>query len=66
MESAQKGILVGVIGVVGAVLYLGLTVYPFQYGPVESVLLAGAFVLLALLETVLDGATFAAGREREK
>ena len=40
----------------GVVLLLALTVYPFQYGPVESVVLAVALVVLGLYELVLDSA----------
>jgi hypothetical protein len=35
-------------------------VYPFQYGIVESAVLAVGFVVLALFETVLDRSTFGA------
>lgn len=50
--------LLGLVGVVAAVIYLGMTVYPFQYGFAESAVLAGAFVLFALFESVLDRSSF--------
>jgi hypothetical protein len=56
MERATKGLLVGVGGVGGALAFLALTVYPFQYGPVESALLVGGLLLFALVETILDDA----------
>jgi len=55
-----KAILTAVIALVGALVMLALSVYPFQYGLVESAVLAGAFVLLALFETVLSDAEFGA------
>lgn len=58
MERTTKAFLVGIIGLLGAVVLLGLTVYPFQYGIVESSLLAGFIVLAALFEFVLDETTF--------
>jgi hypothetical protein len=56
----RKAVLTALIGLVGAVIVLGPSVYPFQYGLLESVVLAGAFVLLAVFETVLDDARFGA------
>jgi hypothetical protein len=44
------------IGVVGVVSWLALSVYPMQYGVVESGVLAGLLVLLGLFEFVLDDA----------
>lgn len=58
MERTTQAFLVGTIGILGAVVLLGLTVYPFQYGVVESSLLAGLIVLFALFEFVLDETTF--------
>lgn len=58
MERKTKGILVGIIGVLGALLFLGLTVYPLQYGLAESLALVGLLVALALFETVLDDSSF--------
>jgi len=45
MDARTKGILTGAIGVLGALGYLALTVYPFGYGMAESAALAGAFVI---------------------
>ncbi|WP_408959636.1 hypothetical protein [Natrinema sp. 74] len=46
--------LLSVVGVIGALLFLGLSVYPFQYGVVESIVLAGGFVVLSIFQFVLD------------
>ena len=56
MDARTKGILTGAIGVLGALGYLALTVYPFGYGMAESAALAGAFVIVGLYQTVLDDA----------
>ena len=40
MERTTQAVFTGAIGVIGAMVLLGLTVYPFQYGLVESSLLA--------------------------
>jgi len=56
MATRTTVLLTGMIGVVGAAGLLALTVYPFDYGLVESAVLAGAFVLAALFQTVLGDA----------
>jgi|GEM_PF-253613 hypothetical protein len=56
METRTKVLLTVVIGTVGAVVMLALVVYPFDYGVVESAVLAGAFVLAGLFQTVLGDA----------
>lgn len=58
MDRRTKAILVAAIGFLGAVALFGLTVYPFQHGTVESSILVGLLVLLALFETVLDDTSF--------
>ncbi|WP_327053545.1 hypothetical protein [Halomicrococcus gelatinilyticus] len=58
MEGTTKALLVAAIAFIGALAFLALAVYPFQYGPVESAVLAGLLVLVALLETVLDRSSF--------
>ena len=58
MERVKQVFLVGVVAVIGATIMLALTVYPFQYGFVESTLLAGGFVLFSVFKFVLDDATF--------
>lgn len=58
--NGWRVLLVAVIGTIGAVVMLAMTVSPFQYGLVESAVLAGAIVLFALFETVLDDASFGA------
>ncbi|WP_226040224.1 hypothetical protein [Natrinema sp. DC36] len=54
MDRRTQTFLVSVIGFIGAVIFLGLSVYPFQYGFLDSVLLAGGFVVLSLVAFVLD------------
>lgn len=58
MDTREKAALTAVVGVIGAVVFLALSVYPFQYGAVESGVLAGAFVVAALIQFVLDETTF--------
>lgn len=58
LTGESKGLLVVMIGVLAAAVMIGLTVYPFQYGVVESSLLAGLLVLFALFEVVLDETSF--------
>jgi hypothetical protein len=53
-----KALLVGGIAFAGVVLFLALTVYPFQYGTVESLVLVGLLVLLGVFELVLDDTSF--------
>ncbi|NHN60154.1 MULTISPECIES: hypothetical protein [Halorussus] len=56
MDSrTQRLLAIGVL-VVGAVLWLALSVYPFQYGRVQSLVLAGLFVAFGFFEFVLDEA----------
>jgi len=54
LETRAKALLISVIGTVAAVGMLALTVYPSEYGAVESAVLAGASVLAALFKYVLD------------
>ncbi|WP_396613415.1 hypothetical protein ACH9L7_17460 (plasmid) [Haloferax sp. S1W] len=58
MELETKALITGLIGLLGAAAFFGLTIYPFQYGLVESFLLAGLVVIFVLFETVLDDTTF--------
>ena len=58
MEQTTQAFFVGMIGVLGAVALFGLTVYPLQYGVVESSVLVGLIVLFALFKFVLDEAIF--------
>ena len=58
MERTTKALLVAAIAFIGALVFLALAVYPFQYGPVQSAVLAGLLVLVALFETVLEGSSF--------
>ena len=57
-SGAQRLLAVGVL-VVGTVIWLGLSVYPFHYGWVESLVLAGLFVAFGFFEFVLDDALVA-------
>ncbi len=52
MEKGKRAVFVGVIGFVGTVIFNGLTVCPFQYGLLQGAVMAGGFVLAALV--VLD------------
>ncbi len=52
MKREERAIFVGVIGLLGTVIFSGLTVYPLQYSLWEGALLAGGFVLFTLI--VLD------------
>jgi hypothetical protein len=56
METRTKALLAGGIGTLAAVGMLTLMVYPFDYGVLESAVLVGLFVLVALYQTVLDDA----------
>jgi len=56
MATRTKALFIGIVGTVAAAGMLALTVFPFDYGVVESAVLAGAFVLVALYQTVLDDA----------
>ncbi|WP_253737863.1 hypothetical protein [Halohasta salina] len=58
MERSTEALLTAVIGVLGAVGFLALTVYPFQYGFGESLVLIGALVAALLFQTVLDDTSF--------
>ncbi|MDQ2054712.1 MULTISPECIES: hypothetical protein [Halobellus] len=58
MRRRTRALLVAVICLVGAGVLIALTVYPFQYGIVEGVIVAGALVVAALFETVLDDTSF--------
>ncbi|UPW01332.1 hypothetical protein M0R88_04315 [Halorussus gelatinilyticus] len=53
--DAKRWRSVGVL-LVGVVAWLALSVFPFQYGVVESGVLAGLLVLFGLFEFVLDEA----------
>jgi hypothetical protein len=58
MERSTKLLLTGIIVAFGAVVLLGLTVYPFEYGFGESLLLTGALVGALLFQTILDDTSF--------
>lgn len=58
MERSTKALLTAVIGLLGAVGIIVLTVYPFQYGFGESLLLVGALAGALLFQTVLDDTSF--------
>ena len=54
MDRSSKALYIAVIGILGAGGFVALTVYPFQYGLGESVVLTGALVGALLFQTVLD------------
>jgi hypothetical protein len=56
MEQRGRFVLAALVLGAGAVFFVGLTVYPYQYGVVESGLLVGVLVVFGLVETVLDDA----------
>jgi len=56
MNQRTRAMLVAGAAFVGAAILLAMVVYPFDYSPVEGALVAGVFVVLALVETVLDTA----------
>ncbi|MFB6293200.1 MAG: hypothetical protein ABEH60_02930 [Halonotius sp.] len=58
MNRREKAFLVGVIAFLGSIALLALTVYPFQYGLVESTLLVGGYIAFMVFETVLDDTSF--------
>ncbi|MFD1640711.1 hypothetical protein [Halohasta litorea] len=58
MERSTRVLLTVVIMALGAAGLLALTVYPFQYGLGESLILVGALVGALLFQTVLDDTSF--------
>jgi len=58
MDRSTKALLSGGIVALGAVVLLGLTVYPFEYGLGESLLLTGGLVGALLFQTVLNDTSF--------
>ena len=57
MERHTQALLLGVLGFAGAIILFALTVYPFQYGLTESLVLVGLLVAFAAFETVLTDAS---------
>lgn len=58
MERSTKLLLTGIITTLGAIVFLGLTVFPFEYGLGESFLMTGVLVGALLFQTVLDDTSF--------
>lgn len=58
MEQTYEALLVRGICPIGAVVFLALAIFPFQYGPLEAVSLAVDFVAFSIFETVLNDTTF--------
>ncbi|WP_049900991.1 hypothetical protein [Halococcus agarilyticus] len=56
----RTAVLSGWIGFVGFVVFLALTVYPFDYAPVDGVLLSAGLLLVVLVKYALDTATLGA------
>ncbi|WP_435184436.1 hypothetical protein [Halobellus sp. EA9] len=58
MNRATRAAALALFGALGAAVAFAMTIYPFDYGLAESLLLAGALVAVAAVETVLDDASF--------
>lgn len=58
MNAKTKALLTAGIAFVGALFFVALSVYPFRFGTVESLLLAGLLVAFAFVEFVLDDTSF--------
>ena len=58
MDRRAKAWLVGAFVVLGSIVLLALTVYPFNYGLVESTLLVGGLLVFMLFETILGDTSF--------
>jgi len=58
MDRRGKAFLIGLFSVLGAVALLALTVYPFEYGLIESTLLVVGLVVFGIFETVLGDTSF--------
>jgi hypothetical protein len=58
MDDRTTTLLTVVVLLAGVLAFLGLSVYPFQYGLVESLAVAGGVVALGLVEFVLDRSSF--------
>lgn len=58
MDRSTQALFSGVIAALGAIALFGLTVYVFQCGFAESLLLTGALVGALPFQTVLDDASF--------
>jgi len=58
MERSTRAFLTVVIGMPGAVGLFALTIYPFEYGLGESLIVTGVLVGALLFQTVLDDTSF--------
>jgi len=58
MDRSTRARRSGIIAALGAVVLLGLTVYPFEYGLGESLLMTGLLVGGLLFQTVLNDTSF--------
>ena len=58
MEPSTRACLTVVIGMAGAVGLFALTIYPFEYGLGESLIVTGVLVGALLFQTVLDDTSF--------
>lgn len=52
-NKRAKALLTAGIAFVGALLFFALTVYPFQFGTVESLVLVGLLMMFGIVEGVL-------------
>jgi len=58
MDRSTRALFSGIIAALGTIVLLGLTIYPFQYGFGESLLLTGALVGALLFQTMLNDTSF--------
>lgn len=58
MNTRAKALLTAGIAFVGALLFLGFSVYLFQFGTVESLVLVGLLMLFGVVEGVLGDTSF--------
>mgnify|MGYP006876403033 CR=1 FL=1 len=58
MERSTRAFLTVVIGMLGAVGLFALSIYPFEYGLGESLIVTGVLVGALLFQTVLDDTSF--------
>ena len=58
MKRSTQLLLTGIIAFLGAVGLFALTIYPFQYGLGESLLIVGGLTGALLFQTVLDDTSF--------
>jgi hypothetical protein len=55
MSTETRALLAVGLGLAAVLLWFGLSVFPFDCGPVESAASVGVLALPAVVETVVDG-----------